>query len=101
MISKFPSTRNVLLTLLIATFLASCGGEKPETLLASAKEYMAKEDTKAAIIQIKNALQSNPDLPEARYLLGAALLKTGDVAAAEVEFGKALELKYSKEAVYP
>ncbi|HSV51257.1 MAG TPA: XrtA/PEP-CTERM system TPR-repeat protein PrsT [Burkholderiaceae bacterium] len=99
--SKFSSSRNVLLAVLTAALLASCGGEKPETLLASAKEYMAKNDNKAAIIQIKNALQGNPNLPEARFLLGEALLKTGDAAAAEVEFGKALELQHSKDAVVP
>jgi cellulose synthase operon protein C len=97
----FPSSRNVLLTLLMAAFVASCGGEKPETMIASAKEYLAKDDAKAAIIQIKNALQSKPDSPEARFLLGAALLKVGDASAAEVEFSKALDLQYSREEVLP
>lgn len=99
--SRFSRSRNGLLALLTASLLAGCSGEKPETLLASAKEYMAKNDSKAAIIQIKNALQSKPDLPEARVLLGDALLQAGDPAAAEVEFGKALELQHPKDAVLP
>lgn len=93
--------RNLLLAIVAVAVLAGCSGDKPETLLASAKDYLAKDDTKAAIIQIKNALQRNADLPEGRFLLGQALLASGDVAAAEVEFNKALELQYSKDAVYP
>ena len=34
--------------LLVASMLAACGGDKPETLLASARDYMAKNDNKAA-----------------------------------------------------
>ncbi len=40
-------------------------------------------DYKAATIQLKNALQLDPRLPHARLLLGLALLKQGDGAAAE------------------
>lgn len=98
---KISRPRHLLFALVAAAALAGCSGDKPETLLASAKEYLAKDDSKAAIIQIKNALQRNPDLPEARFLLGKALLATGDAAAAEVELGKALELQHSKDAVYP
>jgi cellulose synthase operon protein C len=99
--NKISRPRHLLFALVAAAALAGCSGEKPETLLASAKDYLAKDDSKAAIIQIKNALQRNPDLPEARFLLGQALLATGDAAAAEVELGKALELQYSKDAVFP
>ena len=77
----------------------SCGGESAETLLTSAKSYLAKKDAKTAIIQIKNALQKNPDLPEGRYLLGRALLDSGDAAAAELELRKARALQYSADQV--
>lgn len=87
--------------LLTALILTSCGGEKPETLLASGKEFMAKNDPKAAIIQIKNALQQNANLPEARFLLGKALLDSGNPTGAEVELRKALDLKYPPDQVIP
>ena len=76
-------------------------GRKPERRLASAKEYLQKKDTKAAVIEIKNALQANPDLGEARYLLGTALLQEGNAVAAEVEFRKALAANFPADVVIP
>lgn len=88
-------------TLVLALLLGACGGDSPESLIASSKDYLAKSDSKAAVIQLKNALQQNPNLAEARFLLGKALLDGGDITGAEVELRKALELKYSPDAVVP
>ena len=46
--------------LLATLLLVGCGGEKPEAMLASAKEYLVKNDHKAAAIQLKNVLQKEP-----------------------------------------
>ena len=70
-------------------------------MVASAKEYLAKNDRTAAVIQLRNALQKNPDLAEARFLLGKSLLETGDLAGAEKELRKAAELKYPPDQVVP
>ena len=86
--------------ILVALMTIACG-DKPEALLASAKEYLAKNDSKAAVIQIKNALQSNPNLPEARFLLGATLLESGDPVGAETELRKALDLGHPQDVVVP
>ncbi len=86
---------------LLGSSLGGCGGDNPDTLIASSKEYLAKSDSKAAIIQLKNALQSNPNLGEARYLLGKALLDSGDIAGAIVELRKAADQKYSPDQVIP
>ena len=96
-----PTLRAATSALLISLLVAGCGGESPEKMLGSAKDYLAKNDPKAAIIQIKNALQKNPDSPEARYLLGKTLLESGDVVAAEVELRKALVLKHPQDLVLP
>ena len=94
--------RKTAISALVATLiLAACGGDKPETMLASARDYMAKSDNKAAMIQLKNALQADPNLGEARFLLGKALLDSGNPVAAEVELRKADELKYSADQVTP
>lgn len=87
--------------LLFSLLLAACGSDSPETMLASAKDYLAKNDTKAAVIQLKNALQSKPDSPEARFLLGKALLEEGNAAGAEVELRKAADLKYPADQLIP
>lgn len=86
--------------LLVALLLAACS-EKPEAMIISAKGYLAKNDSKAAVIQIKNALQSDPNFPEARFLLGSTLLDNGDPVGAETELRKALDLKHPKDAVVP
>lgn len=85
----------------LAMLLGACGGDKPEALLASAKDYLAKNDAKAAVIQIKNALQKDPALAEARFLLGKALLASGDATGAEVELRKALDAKYPADQAVP
>lgn len=90
----------MVVALVAMTFLAGCGNS-PESLLASAKEYRAKKDHKAAVIQLKNALQKSPNLAEARFLLGRTLLDTGDVVSAEKELRRAYELKYPAEEVVP
>lgn len=98
--SGTKTLQTTLPVLLMALMLAACG-DKPEALLLSAKDYLAKNDNKAAVIQIKNALQANPDMPEARYLLGTTLLNSGDPVGAETELRKALDLKHARDAVIP
>ena len=83
-----------------AALLAGCG-DNPAKLVASGKEYLAKGDDKAAVIQLKNALQKEPDNGEARLLLGEAQLRTGDFPAAEKELVRALELGRSPDVVLP
>ena len=94
--------RGLALSLALAgLLLAGCGEEQPAALLASAKGYLAKKDNRAAVIQLKTALQKQPDFAEARFVLGRTLLEDGDVVSGEVELRKALDLKYSPESVLP
>jgi len=81
--------------------LAACGGTSEVELVTSARALLEKQDTKGAIIQLKNALQKNPQSVEARTMLGRALLKSGDPTAALVELRKAQELQASDDDVVP
>ena len=90
-----------LVVALLTSLLASCGGDKPDSLIASGKDFLAKNNINAAIIQFKNALQQNPDLGEARFLLGKALLDGGDPRGAEVELRKAYNLEFSPDLTIP
>lgn len=85
----------------LALTLAACGGESDEKLLASAKTYLQKADTKAAVIQLKTLLQQNPKSGEGRLLLGKALRDGGDAAGSLVELRKAQELGVPDEQVLP
>ncbi len=96
-----PGFSKTVSCLLAALLISACGGESPEKLISSSKDYLAKKDTKAAVIQLKNALQENPNLAEARFLLGSALLESGDIQGAEVELRKAQTLNYAPDSVIP
>ena len=76
--------------LLLTGGLASCSrGDSPEQLVAEAVKYQKQGDRKAAIIQLKNALQKKPDDAEARFLLGSIYIETGEALSAEKELRRA------------
>lgn len=94
--------RPLIAAVAAAALLAACGGgDSPETLIASAREYIAKKDHPAAIIQLKNALQKDVNSAEARFLLGQSLLANGDPVGAAVELRKARDLKHPDAQVVP
>ncbi|RZA14699.1 MAG: PEP-CTERM system TPR-repeat protein PrsT, partial [Proteobacteria bacterium] len=88
--------------LLLTGGLASCSrNDSPEELVAEAASYQQKGDRKAAIIQLKNALQQKPDDAEARFLLGSIYIETGDSLSAEKELRRAAELGMAKARTAP
>ncbi len=90
------------LALTSLVLLTACGGSTSEKdLLASATTFLGQNDPKAAAIQLKNALQINPESPVARYMLGKALLASGDPVGAEVELLRARQLKHPDAQVLP
>ena len=82
-----------------ALLLAGCFGDSAQDLLKSAKDHLDKKDSKGAIIQLKNALQKDDSLAEARFLLARALLDGGDVAGAAIEAEKAKSQGYAGDAM--
>lgn len=96
-----PIGKLAISTLAAAILMSACGGDDPKAMLNSAKEYLAKNDNKAAIIQLKNALQKQPNLGEGRFLLGKALLEIGDATGAEVELRKAKDIGHDPEVTIP
>lgn len=86
---------------MLALSLCGCQGDSPQALVTSAKAYLAKGEGQTAIIQLKNALQSDPNSAEARFLLGTVLLESGDARAAYVELSKAVELHHPAAQVLP
>ena len=80
-VKRTAGTAALLVALLVT---ASCSDNDPEKPLASAREYLQKNDVKSATIQVKNALQIKPDLAEARFEAVAlfALLTSGGAGQA-------------------
>ncbi len=92
--------RAVVIVGLVA-LVAACGGDTSSSYIASARKHLAKKEYNAAIIELKNALKTEPDNAEARYLLATSLLDTGQAVDAETEARKALELEYPQDQVLP
>jgi putative PEP-CTERM system TPR-repeat lipoprotein len=86
---------------LLTIVVSGCGYHDAATFVSSAKKYVAKNDYPSAIIELKNALQKDPDSGEARLLLAGALLELGDAVGAEVEVRKAIALHAPEEKAYP
>jgi cellulose synthase operon protein C len=86
---------------LLGGLLAACGKKSESDFLAAANAALKKGDNKAAIIELKSALQKNGQSGEARFLLGKTLLEAGDANGAVLELQKAAELKYSIAKVLP
>lgn len=98
---KIPNTKTLFAALVVVILTTACSRNDPQHHITSAKDYLQKNDPKAATIQLKNALEINPELGEARFLLGTILLKSGDAAGSEIEFRKALAAKHPEVLVVP
>ncbi|RED49877.1 XrtA/PEP-CTERM system TPR-repeat protein PrsT [Aestuariispira insulae] len=69
---------------------AALNGET-KALLEEAQQFISKNEMKAAIIQLKNAVRLQPKEPVLRIELARAYLTTGDALGAEKELENALE----------
>lgn len=89
-----------MLMTLPLVLLVACG-EKLEDYVSSGEQYMAKRDYASALIQFRNAAQAAPNDAGVRMLMARASLNSGDVATAEKEARKALDLGETRDVVMP
>lgn len=87
--TNWPSA--LVLSLVLSLSITGCGKPSAEAQLQKAREYMAKGEKKAAIIEFKNLLADHPDNADARRQLGQLYLETGETDAALIELKKAVE----------
>ncbi|RSZ59298.1 PEP-CTERM system TPR-repeat protein PrsT [Massilia atriviolacea] len=100
--SKTHAGAAVVSALLLLGAVGACGKtETSASLVADARQFIAKGDSKAAVIQLKNALVKNPSDADARLTLGLLYLDTGDIPSAEKELRKAIELGAPKDKALP
>jgi tetratricopeptide (TPR) repeat protein len=73
---------------------------KPEGLFVSAKVALAKKQYEDAVAALRRAVDQRPDWSQAHYLLGSALLFSGDAEAARAEIVRSIELDPSSTDGY-
>lgn len=89
-------------SIFIAAYLVSCSaGSTDAEHLAKAEQFLGSGKTKAALIELKNALKKNKDNAKARFLLGKLNLEQGDPAGAEKELRIARKLGIPDESITP
>ena len=86
---KYTWPSALLLSLVLS--LGGCGKPSAEAQLQKAREYAAKGEKKAAIIEFKNLLADYPENADARRQLGQLYLESGETDAALIELKKAVE----------
>ncbi len=87
-----------LQALLLLAAITGCNAARAEKdSLEQARDYRRKGETKAAVIELKNILQGDPENVDARMLLGESYLKLGDGLSAAKELEKARDLGAPKE----
>lgn len=77
--------------LVLAASVAACA-PKGDALYQRAVASLAKGEVSAAVIDLKNLVESEPQNAKARALLAEASLQAGDVQTAEIEIFKARDL---------
>lgn len=104
--SSFRSPRRLIAGLVLGAVLAANGAHAARGDSVQAARYhedavarLARNDVPGAIIQARNAVQKDSGLLAAHLLLGKALLRDGQAAAAEAEFEIALRLGASMAEV--
>jgi tetratricopeptide (TPR) repeat protein len=90
----------VAVAAIAAVFIAGCS-KQPDALVASAKEYLAKNDRPHGDHRAQKCVAEESEPGRTAVPAGQALIDSGDPVAAEKELRKALELGYSYDPIAP
>ncbi len=88
----------VLATLMLLAACSDSGDLSTSEWLSRAAIATEEERYREAIIELRNAVASDPYSAEARYRLGNAALTLGDAETAEKELGRAQELGFDPQS---
>ena len=93
-------TRGKLWLVIALAFLVACSASyTPEERIARAADFRKKSDIHAAAIELKSALQQEPDNGIARLELGRLYVDIGNGASAEKELERAVKIGEPPAAV--
>lgn len=87
--------------LVCALVLSACTPKSAEQQIADAKRLVLEGEQVAAIVELKNAVVTEPSNAEARYQLGILEFQQGLWEEAEKELRRAQDLGYDKILTYP
>ena len=94
---------SLILTFVLGLLLLSACGERSDwtdlDYLQQAREDRDRDEIAASVLDLKNALQINPENTEARWLLGEIYVDMGVGAGAEKELRSAVKLGLPSEIV--
>lgn len=91
----------LIMPLICIVGLSSCGEDSSQTLLSEAKSSLKSGDKKAAVIQLKSAIQKDEDNAEARFELAKIQITQRDFASAEKELRRARKAGLDADKVNP
>lgn len=97
-----PVHSALILALLAAPILTACNRDlnlTEQQSIQRAKDFESKGNLPASIIELKNALQKNPDSAQARWLLGLIYLKQKQGSEAETQLNRAVKLGINPDSV--
>ncbi|MDO6565759.1 PEP-CTERM system TPR-repeat protein PrsT [Alteromonas sp. 1_MG-2023] len=101
---KYPHQifkRSSVAILLLSTLLTGCGDKSIDAHLEDARAYVQNDNSAAAIVEYKNAIQLDPSAAVPRFELGKLYLENDNFVSAEKELNKALELGHPASEVIP
>lgn len=81
--------------------LSACGGQTSEEHMLAAQQYIQAKNNEAAILELKNAIQKDPQIAAARFELGRLYIEIERFENAEKELTRAMELGHDPVAVLP
>jgi putative PEP-CTERM system TPR-repeat lipoprotein len=95
-----PRTAVLYIAACFALVLTACGGDSRDALIAKSGESLSRGDAAAAVVHLKGALKKQDD-GQTRFLLGKALLATGESLAAQNHLRQAMSLGHPAAEVQP
>ncbi len=83
----------------MTTVVIACTQQTAQEHIDIANRLLQENDQKAAVIELRNAAKKEPNNIEVRYILAETYFSMGQLASAEKEYAKALELGKNANSV--
>lgn len=94
-------SRGIIFATTAVFLLSACSEKTPDDYLSEARAFVEKGEEAAAVIELKNAIQSDPTYALFRFELGKIYISQNDFESAEKELSRALDLGHPEQEVVP